>query len=205
MLDCGQFVVPHVICPKCLSHERHRLLHLYLTREDPDFFKRGDVVLHFAPERHIRDLVDANAGYRCYSTDFSRLPIQGNAGTAFQSDMQRLPVRDDAFGVIFCLHVLEHVPDDRKGILELYRVLKKGGVAYIMVPFMMGWEKTEEFGAPDPAIFDHVRGYAPGDFSDRLIPFEFEEVAAPGFLSREEVRRYRIPGDSQVIYRCTKG
>jgi SAM-dependent methyltransferase len=106
--------------------------------------------------------------------------------------------------MLFCLHVLEHVPNDRMGISEMYRILKPGAVAYIMVPFMMGWKKTKEFGAPDPAIFDHVRGYAPNDFSDRLAPFDYEAIAAPAFLSPEEILRFRIPPDSQVIYRCLK-
>jgi len=203
-LDCGTFTVPHVICPQCQSHERHRLLHLYLARQDNDFFQRSGLVLHFAPEQHVRNLIDANPKFRCFSTDYARGPIQQLSGSAFQADMQRLPLPDEAFHVIFCLHVLEHVPDDRVGIAELHRVLKKDGVAYIMVPFMMGWKKTVEFGAPDPDIFDHVRGYAPGDFSKRLQPFNFEEVCAPTFLSQEEIRRYAIPPDSQVIYRCAR-
>ena len=117
--------------------------------------------------------------------------------------MQCLGVANDAFDLLFCLHVLEHVPDDRKGLAELYRILKPGGTAYVMVPFMMGWEKTREFGAPDPDVFEHVRGYATNDFKARLSPFQFEEIKADSFLTPDEIRRYRIP-DSQVIYRCTK-
>ncbi len=204
MLDCGEFVVSHVICPRCQGQERHRLMHLYLTRRDPDFARRQGPALHFAPEPHIRSMVDSNAGLRCFSTDWLIGAISAHAQTAFQSDIQRLAARDDAFEAVFCLHVLEHIPDDRQAVRELHRVLSKGGVAYVMVPFMMGWPKTVEFGAPDPAIFDHVRGYSPADFRDRLAPFAYEEIVAPDFLSKEEIRRYRIPPDSQVIYRCTK-
>lgn len=204
MLDCGQFVVPHVTCPQCLSQERHRLLHLYLTRRDRDFLQRQTRVLHFAPEAHVRNIIDSNPRLLCFSTDFSRDAIQAYKQTAFQSDIQRLPVKDNVFGTIFCLHVLEHVPDDRVAISELHRVLQNGGIAYIMVPLMMGWAKTIEFGAPDPTIFNHVRGYSPADFRDRLAPLAYEEITAPGFLSTDEIQRYRIPPDSQIIYRCTK-
>lgn len=203
MLDCGRFCVPHVTCPQCLGQERHRLLHLYLTRRDSGFAGLRGLVLHFAPEPHVRNIIDANPGLLCFSTDYDRGAV-GRPGTAFQSDIQRLPVKDETFSAIFCLHVLEHIPDDCKAISELHRVLRRDGVTYIMVPFMMGWEKTVEFGAPDPAIFDHVRGYSPSDFATRLAPFAHEAVAAPSFLSAAEIRRYRIPPDSQVIYRCTK-
>ena len=68
---------------------------------------------------------------------------------------------------------------------------------------MMGWPRTVEFGKPDPAIFDHVRGYSPNDFKERLASFEYQEILPATFLSEDEVRRHRIP-DSQAIYRCTK-
>lgn len=204
MLDCGQFVVPHVICPQCMCQERHRLLHLYLTHRCPDLLQRQTRVLHFAPEAHVRNIIDSNPRLRCFSTDSFAGAIKNYPQTAFQSDIQHLPLRDDVFGAIFCLHVLEHVTDDRQAISELHRVLQKGGVAFIMVPFMMGWPKTLEFNAPDPSIFDHVRGYSPADFRDRLAPLAYQEITAPAFLSTDEIRRYRIPPDSQIIYRCTK-
>jgi len=204
MLDCGTFLVPCVICPQCGGHERHRLLHLYLQRCEPGFFNRSGTVLHFAPEPHVRRLVDVGNRLRCFSTDYAWHAIKDHPGHAFQADMQRLPIRDASFDIVFCLHVLEHVPDDRRGIAELYRILKPDGDAIIMVPFMMEWEKTVEFDAPDPVIWDHVRGYAPHDFSDRLSPFRFTEIKAPDFLSTDEIRRFRIPPDSQVIFRCRK-
>jgi len=203
VLDCGTFTVPHVECPHCEGHERHRILTLYITREHRDFLTMSGRVLHFAPERHVRGLIQRNRELRCVSTDYAMYMVQRFPGPAFQSDMQCLGVANDAFDLLFCLHVLEHVPDDRKGLAELYRILKPGGTAYVMVPFMMGWEKTREFGAPDPDVFEHVRGYSIHDFKERLSPFQFEEIKADSFLTADEVRRYRIP-DSQVIYRCTK-
>jgi len=204
MIDCGTFTVPHVSCPQCHNQERHRMLYLYLMRQDPDFSKRSGLVLHFAPEYHVRQVIDTNPQLTCISTDYAWHMVQNQPGQAFQSDMQHMPIADNSFDMLFCLHVLEHVPNDRTGISEMYRILKPGAVAYIMVPFMMGWKKTREFGAPDPAIFDHVRGYAPNDFSDRLAPFDYEAITAPAFLSQEEILRFRIPPDSQVIYRCLK-
>ena len=203
MLNCGWFSVPHVECPQCFSHERHRMLHLYLKQEQPDFFTEPGTVLHFAPERHVSDLIEQNPRLKCFATDYARHMIAHCPGTAFQADMMNIPLKDNSIDLLFCLHVLEHVPDDRRGIIEMHRVLSSGGVAFIMVPFMMGWKKSEEFGEPDPQWFDHVRGYAPGDFADRLDVFQYDAILPDSFLSREDCLKYRIP-NSQVIYRCTK-
>lgn len=204
MIDCGTFTVPHVECPQCKSHERHRMLHLYLTRKEPEFFCREAFVLHFAPEPHVRDLIDRNPRLKCVSTDYAWHMVKRYPDAAFQADMQHMPVTSESVDIVFCLHVLEHVPDDRQGVAEMSRTLKPGGVAYIMVPFMMGWKETVEFGAPDPAIYDHVRGYAPSDFKNRLETLACDEVFPLDFMTRDEVRRFRIPTDSQIIYRCVK-
>jgi SAM-dependent methyltransferase len=45
--------------------------------------------------------------------------------------------------------VLEHVPDDRKAIAELYRVLRPGGTALIQVP-----PSNLEVTAEDPSVTD---------------------------------------------------
>jgi SAM-dependent methyltransferase len=100
--------------------------------------------------------------------------------------------------------VLEHVPDDRRGIAELMRVLKDGGEAVVMVPFMMGWPETVEFGSPDPDQFDHVRGYSPLDFKERLEGVDYEELFPLDIISRAEAARFQIPLDSQVIYLCRR-
>lgn len=203
MLNCGWFSVPHVECPQCESHERHRMLHLYLTRHRPEFFNNSGLLLHFAFEPHVRTLIEMNPNIKCLTTDYAWYMVENHQGKGFQADMQNMPIKDNSFDSVFCLHVLEHVPDDNIGIAEIERILKHGGVAYIMVPFMMDWKKTIEFGKPDPTIFDHVRGYSPNDFIHRLNAFEYDEIKPMTFLSSEEILKFRIP-DSQVIYRCIK-
>lgn len=58
-----------------------------------------------------------------------------------------------SFDVVLCLDVLEHLPDDAKGIAEMGRVLKSGGIAIIFVPtFMFLWGSTDD-------ISHHYRRY----------------------------------------------
>ncbi len=54
---------------------------------------------------------------------------------------------DASYDCVVCSHVLEHV-DDKKALSEIYRVLRPGGVALIMLPVIEGWAKTYE----NPAV-----------------------------------------------------
>lgn len=46
------------------------------------------------------------------------------------SDAMDAPFPDDAFDVLVCAHIYEHVPDPRRLMDEIHRVLKPGGVCY---------------------------------------------------------------------------
>jgi ubiquinone/menaquinone biosynthesis C-methylase UbiE len=61
-------------------------------------------------------------------------------------DITDTPFDDRSFDVLYCSHVLEHVPGDHKAMQECYRVLKSGAWAALMVPIFR--EPTVE----DPSI-----------------------------------------------------
>lgn len=46
-------------------------------------------------------------------------------------DAQEIPCPDDSFDVVFANHMLYHVPDRKKAISEIRRVLKPGGTLYV--------------------------------------------------------------------------
>lgn len=53
---------------------------------------------------------------------------------AVYADITIMPFENDYFDHIVCIHVLEHIHDDRKAISEIRRVLKDKGHALIAVP-----------------------------------------------------------------------
>jgi SAM-dependent methyltransferase len=180
------------------------MLHMYLDRRPPAFMQRSGGVLHFAPEPHLHPWMDRIDGLRVFGTDYDVNTIRAcGRPPRFASDMMYLALRDASMDGIFCIHVMEHVPVDHKGLQELFRVLKPGAEAVLMVPLMMGWKESQEFGTPDPNQFGHVRGYSPLDFEHRLTMFSYEKIMPRDFLSAEEVKRYVIP-DSQVIFLCRR-
>lgn len=52
------------------------------------------------------------------------------------ADAHSLPVRNGVFDVVLLLEVLEHIPDDRRVLHEIERILKPGGRLYMSIPFI---------------------------------------------------------------------
>ncbi|MEW7279995.1 methyltransferase domain-containing protein [Aquimarina sp. 2201CG1-2-11] len=188
----------NVLSPSTLSLERHRLLWLYLKAET-NFFTTPAKVLHFAPEqafyKRFRKLSHLD-----YTTTDLNSPLAD-----VKADICNLPFADDTYDIIFCNHVLEHIPDDTKAMQELYRVLKHGGMAILQIPQELDREITfEDNTITDPkerakifGQYDHVRVYGRDYFEKlRAIGFKVDEVDYTAVLSLEEVKRYCLaPGE----------
>ncbi|MEQ6123627.1 methyltransferase domain-containing protein [Pseudotenacibaculum sp. MALMAid0570] len=184
---------PNVLSPSTLSLERHRLLWLYLLNET-NFFKSKKKVLHMAPEQ-------------CFLKRFKKLNHDYITADLYspiadvKADITNLPFEDDSFDVIFCNHVLEHIPDDTKAMQELFRVLKKGGMGIFQIPQDLNRETTfEDDSITDPkerakifGQYDHVRVYG-RDYFDKLrsIGFSVEEVDYTKSISPELADKYRL-------------
>ena len=125
-------------------------------------------------------------------------------------DIMDIQYSDNTFDVIFCSHVLEHVPDDRKAMREFYRVLKPGGWAILQVPILAKAtfedstvisreERQRLFGQ-----YDHVRQYGL-DYKDRLIDAGFC-VTVADFVRQLEYRTVRRLGlmRNEDVYFCRK-
>jgi len=114
--------------------------------------------------------------------------------------------------MIFCNHVLEHIPDDTKAMQELYRVLKKDGLAILQIPQDYSRKTTyEDFSITSPeerakhfGQYDHVRVYG-SDYFDRLrsVGFNVHKVNYSQQLSEKEIDQYRLMKD-EILPVCLK-
>lgn len=188
-------------CRGCFSEERHRALRVFL-----DSWLRDNAplrLLHFAPEPGLRTWLKGLVGVDYLTADI------GRPGVDAWLDMTNLGVRADVFDAVIASHVLEHVADDHAALRELWRILRPGGTALVMVPLDASRRHTFE----DPTITapearheaywqaDHVRLYG-RDFEDRLRAAGFEvTLVRPSLtMAADDVRRLGLAVDP-VVYR----
>ena len=166
------FNVAAFYCPRCDGSDRERLTALFLDRVfgslDPG---RSYRLIEFAPNDALPKWLKRHAFIAYSSADLTRKTVDERI------DLTHMDAYADAsVDIILCSHVLEHVPEDRKAMGEIRRVLKPDGFAVLLVPLVVGLDETNE----DPSINtdalrwkyfgmgDHVRQYGKRDFVARL-------------------------------------
>jgi predicted SAM-dependent methyltransferase len=180
---------------------------LYLQNET-DFFtsKEKKKVLHFAPEQEFYKRFKKQTNIEYATTDLLS-PLAD-----VKADICNLPFEDNSYDIIFCNHVLEHIPDDTKAMYELYRVLKPGGMAVFQIPqdltrattfsddsIVDQKERAKIFGQ-----YDHVRVYG-RDYFDilRSIGFTVIEEDYTAKLTPQLVEKYCL-AKGEIIPVCYK-
>lgn len=203
-IDCGYGqIYKDSTCPVCGSQPRHRSLFLYLKRVIPK--NKRLKVLHFAPEGFFTGIFKS---YRL----IDYLSVDLAAGRAMQQeDITKLSFKDSSYDIIFCIHVLEHVKDDKRAMTELFRVLKKGGFAIIDVPIDYSRKETYEddsIKSPEERTkafwqWDHLRLYGE-DFPNKLAQAGFK-VKIDYFIPSLKPNKLSYLGlKNKPIYFCEK-
>lgn len=186
----------NALSPSTLSLERHRLMWLFL-KDDTSFFTSTEKqkVLHIAPEQCFLDIFRKQKNLDYITSDLES-PIAD-----VKADICDLPFKNNEFDVVFCNHVLEHIPDDTKAMQELYRVLKPNGMGIFQIPQDINRAETfEDDSITDPkerakifGQYDHVRVYG-SDYFDKLrsIGFKVDEIDYTKKIAPELLERFAL-------------
>lgn len=197
----------NALSPSTLSLERHRLLWLFL-KDETSFFTSDtkQKVLHIAPEQCFLDIFRKQQNLDYITSDIES-PIAD-----VKADICNLPFKDNEFDVVFCNHVLEHIPDDTKAIQELYRVLKPNGMGIFQIPQDINRTKTfEDNTITDPkkraeifGQYDHVRVYGLDYFNKlRSIGFTVDEIDYTKKIAPELMKRFALMS-GEILPVCYK-
>ena len=190
------------ICPSCGALSRSRALGEFVNK---NFEDNSQKILDFSPHRSLHDFFKSK--FKNYiSSDFEN---QFHAQKSY--DITKINEPNKSFDLIICLHILEHILEDQKAIIELNRVLKDNGNLLIQVPLKKGKTyqdnsiiskqgRLKAFGQED-----HVRIY--GEDSLQLILNENGFITKPTDIVKEfsnkEKKMYGF-SKSEIIYICRK-
>ncbi|WP_181234377.1 methyltransferase domain-containing protein [Enhygromyxa salina] len=183
-------------CPVCKCSERHRLFIHYLAHGSTLLHEKLDV-LHFSPNECEETALRHQPNWHYVTTDFMH-------EEDLSLDLTNADQPDDSWDLMILYHLLEHIPDDKKAMSEMYRILRPGGRAILQVPLEIGLAETYE----DPTITDpkerrkhfgqsdHVRKYSIQGLRERLeaVGFEVEALDYLGQLDPAVVERHQFSG-----------
>lgn len=210
-LPAGVIRRPNALCPCCGSLERHRMIwHFFINKTN--LFSKKISLLHVAPEKNYFKIFNDSDNinyFPCAKFD-DEINDPYPKGTE-NIDITDIPYTDNYFDVIYCSHVLEHIPGDIDAMKELYRVLKDDGWAVLQVPIDKSRENTfEDFNITRPdereRLFgqkDHVRVYG-RDYPLRLesVGFKVNIISYYKQFSKNELFKYGFIEED--IFYCTK-
>ncbi len=200
-------------CVNCGSLERHRLIYLYLKNKTGLFNSEEKIrLLHFAPERFFYNIFSQKQNIDYIPCDLHPKMYHIGKAKIYKVDITNIAFDENSFDIIICTHVLEHIPDDKLAMKELYRVMKNRGWGIFQVPIDYSRERTyEDFTITSPkkrekafGQYDHVRWYGQ-DYMDRLKSAGFK-VTGDNYIknfSSEDLLKYGL-FSSELIYYCQK-
>ncbi|MBT9314586.1 class I SAM-dependent methyltransferase [Leptothoe spongobia] len=181
---------------------------MFFFREKTNLFDgQAKHLLHVAPEHAFKKIFSEAIGNGYLTADLMATDVME------KMDITNIQHPENSFDIIYCSHVFEHVPDDRKAMREFFRVLRPSGWAVLNVPIVADVtyedpsitdpdERTRLFGQPD-----HVRNYGP-DYKNRLeeAGFNVSVFSPEDFLSTDEIERQGMGNRKATgaIYYCRK-
>jgi SAM-dependent methyltransferase len=192
-----------MLCPLCGSTDRERLLIACIDRALLTLDAEQPKILQIAPNEAGLSQRLAQMGYL---TKGDLEPARYGSDTAKVDLMDMALIK--SIDLVILSHVLEHVPDDRHVMREIWSSLTPGGQVWILVPLI--YDQTIE---ADPALSlqdrdlhfggsDHVRAYGP-DIADRLEQCGFAvRLVATADLPQADVTTYGLLKD--VVFVATR-
>lgn len=162
----------HLRCPGCGLNNRMRAAVHYLLQTGSD--RPGPIYIAEALTPLARFLVRKVPD--CRTSEY--LGAQATPGAVVDGvrheDLSSLSFGDTTFAAVMAFDVLEHVPDWKAAIAELYRVLRPGGMLLLTAPF-----ETSRLKTLQRAVVD-----ARGEIIHLTVPeYHFDPLRPEGALA----------------------
>ena len=126
-------------CYYCGCNDRER--HLFMFFDKLSLWSKFEnaKILHFAPELEISKKIK-----NLKPAEYIMADLFPQNDECKKIDLTDIPFNDNSFDIIICNHVLEHVPDYKKALKEIHRVLSSNGFAILQTPYSLFLNKNFE-------------------------------------------------------------
>ncbi len=139
--------------------------------------RRGATVTAF--DADAGEVKDATWMMRSLAWDDAAVAASRGSGTGVVGDALDLPFSSGSFDRVIAAEVLEHIPNDRRAIAELARVLRPGGTMAVTVPRwwpeLVTWALSDDYHNTPGG---HIRIYRASVLAGRLRHVGLEPYAS---------------------------
>jgi SAM-dependent methyltransferase len=205
-LPKGNITRQNAKCPYCGSLERTRILLEYL-RGETNLFTSKITLLHLAPEYSLFNI------FKKLDIEYIDADINPNYAN-HEMDITNINYSDNYFDLIICSHILAHIKDENKALMELYRVLKTNQKLLILTLIENENSKTVESNTimsendttnhTKESLVYRIHG---NDYLNKLKSFGFvvNKVDYRQKFNPKEIEKNRFgDGKREMIIECTK-
>lgn len=103
------------------------------------------------------------------------------SSTVFIAPADALPFQNNAFDIVTCFDVIEHLKHHKVMLDEIYRVLKPQGILYISTPNKIVWNLARRLNIQPGNPF-HLHEYTLNEFKDVLKKSGFKIINVEGVM-----------------------
>jgi SAM-dependent methyltransferase len=202
--------IDNFYCPHCESFDRERHLFMYFDKLGIWERIKGANVLHFAPEFFIAKRIES-----LLPSSYIKADLFPSDESIQHMDAIAIPHEEATFDVLIFNHILEHIPDYKKALAELYRVLKPGGIAIMQTPYsrllQCNFEdagiNTDELRLLYYGQEDHVRIFSEKQLlqSFQDTGFQLKIVTHNAVFTEEDAVYFGVNKEEDLIYLSKPG
>lgn len=203
-LDLVGSDIDNFCCMFCGSHDRERHLFMYFDKLSLWEKMKNRKILHFAPEKHIEIKIIEQV-----PMEYVKADLYPQNADIRKVDITDIPFNNDSFDFIIANHILEHIPDYRKALFELNRILKPGGIAILQTPYSKLLKNNFEDDGLDSdelRLFfqgqeDHVRTFGEYQFLKSLeeAGFSLQIKKHKDYFDIKTAYYYGVPIEEDLI------
>ncbi|MCF7835510.1 MAG: class I SAM-dependent methyltransferase [Candidatus Marinimicrobia bacterium] len=112
------------------------------------FYYTMGVFVGKSAKKAIRDIhegatiINLGSGSKIIREDVVNVDFKKHPGINVVADVCNLPFDDNSVDAVISESLMEHLKDPQKSVEEILRVLKPGGLVYIVTPFMLGYHSS---------------------------------------------------------------
>lgn len=157
-----------------MDQEHKKEFDLFYQTISPYTIVKGKRILDLCCQwgGHMKYIIDIGADV--FGADFMDFRIKPHPNYRFlRSDAQRLAIKSNIFDIVLCINAFEHIADPEKVLLEIHRVLRPGGYAFISFAPVFYSDVGSHMADFIPEPWAHLK-YSEQDFKLKL------RAAAPG-------------------------